>query len=322
MSDTPKVLISDSLAEDCVRVLEEHGCEAIYAPGIPLDELAAALDGVQGLLIRSRTQVTAELIQAAPSLRVVGRAGSGVDNVDIAAASAAHICVMNTPGGNTRSVAEHAMGLIFAMLRHIPEADATMTAGQWEKKRLMGREVRGKRLAIVGPGKIGQELAVMARGCGMDPHGVHHAPSQEKADAVGMPLQLLAEALPHADIVSLHVPGKGGTEHLINAETIEQMKDGAWIVNCARGNVIDEAALLAALDSGKLSGAALDVFPAEPPPADSPLRAHPKVLCTPHIAASTREAQERVALAIAEQAADYLVNGNAVNAVNAEALSH
>lgn len=322
MSNPPRVLISDSLAEDCVRVLEEHGCEAIFSPGIPLDELPGALDGVQGLLIRSRTQVTAELITSAPSLRVVGRAGSGVDNVDVAAATAARICVMNTPGGNTRSVAEHAMGLIFALFRHIPEAVATMRAGQWEKKRLEGREVRGKRLAIVGPGKIGQELAVMARGCGMDPHGVHHAPSQERADAAGMSLQLLSEALPQADVVSLHVPGKGGTANLINAETIAQMKDGAWIVNCSRGNVIDEAAVLAALDSGKLSGVALDVFPDEPPPADSPLRAHPKVICTPHIAASTLEAQERVALAIAEQAADYLVRGTAVNAVNAEALSH
>jgi len=324
MSDTPKVLVSDSLAEDCVAVLERHGCEAIYAPGIPLDELPKALaaDGVQGLLIRSRTKVTAELIAAAPALRVVGRAGSGVDNVDLIAASAAHICVMNTPGGNTRSVAEHAMGLIFAMFRHIPEGDATMRAGQWEKKTLMGREVRGKRIAIVGPGKIGQELAGMARGCGMNPTGVHHAPTQEKSDAVGMPLELLSEALPKSDVVSLHVPGKGDTANLINAATIATMKDGAWLVNCARGNVVDEAALIAALDSGKLSGAALDVFPEEPPPADSPLRSHPKVICTPHIAASTKEAQERVALAIAQQAADYLVKGTALNAVNAEALSH
>ncbi len=322
MSDTPRVLVSDSLDEDCVRVLTEHGCEAIFAPGIALDELPAALEGVQGILIRSRTKVTAELIAAAPSLRVIGRAGSGVDNVDVAAASAADICVMNTPGGNTRSVAEHAMGLIFAMFRHIPEADATMTAGEWAKKKLMGREVSGKRIAIVGPGKIGQALATMARGCGMNAIGVHHAPTQAKADAVGMPLETLADALPKADVVSLHVPGKEGTVGMINAATIAQMKDGAWIVNCARGNVIDEAAVLAALDSGKLSGVALDVYPEEPPPADSPLRRHPKVICTPHIAASTREAQERVALAIAQQAADYLVKGTAVNAVNAEALSH
>lgn len=320
MADRPRVLISDDLAPACTGVLEANGCAADYRAGIDLGKLAEACQGAAGLLVRSRTKVTAELLAAASSLRAIGRAGAGVDNIDVAAASARKVCVMNTPGGSTRSVAEHAIGLILALLRHIPRGDASLRAGGFDKKGGMGNEVQGKTLCIVGPGKIGQETAKIARALGMTVIGAHHAPTPEKAKAVGMALKPLAAALASADVVSLHVPGGGGTKHLIDAKALAAMKQGSWLVNCARGSAIDQSALLAALDSGHVAGAALDVFPEEPPPKDDAIRTHPKVVCTPHLGASTVEAQDRVALAVAKQVADYLVRGTVVDAVNAAAV--
>lgn len=320
MADRPRVLISDDLAPACTAVLEQHGCAADYRAGIDLGTLAEACQGAAGLLVRSRTKVTAELLAAAPTLRAIGRAGAGVDNIDVPAASARKVCVMNTPGGNTRSVAEHAIGLILALLRHIPRGDASMRSGGFDKKGGMGHEVQGKTLCIVGPGKIGRETAGIARALGMTVIGAHHAPSPEKAKAVGMELRRLPEALAAADVVSLHVPGGSGTKHLIDAKALATMQKGSWLVNCARGTAVDQRALIAALDSGHLAGAALDVFPEEPPPTNDPIRTHPKVICTPHLGASTLEAQDRVALAVAKQVADYLVRGTVVDAVNANAL--
>jgi len=317
---THRILIADDLARECVKLLESRGLTADYQAGVDAKALPAALKGAAGLLVRSRTKVTAEILAAAPDLKVVGRAGSGVDNVDVPAATGRKVVVMNVPGGNTRSVAELAIGLIFSLVREIPQAHGTMAAGKWDKKRFMGREVQGKTLAIVGPGKIGREVATMAKALGMHPVGVHPNPTPAKSAEAGMPLKPLAEVLPTADIVSLHVPSRPETKGLFNAATIQKMKKGAYLVNCARGDVLDEAALIAALDSGQLAGAALDVFAVEPLADSSPLRTHARIICLPHLGATTSEAQDRVAMAIAGQVADYLLSGKAAGVVNPDAL--
>lgn len=315
MANKLRVLIADDLAPDCAKVLEKRGIAADYKAGVDAKDLPAALKGAAGLLVRSRTKVTADVLAAATDLKVVGRAGSGVDNVDVPAATARKVCVMNVPGGNTRSVAELAIGLVFALLREIPRAHATMAAGKWDKKGFMGREVAGKTLAIVGPGKIGKEVARMASGIGMRAIGVHPDPSPARIAKAGMALRTLPHALAEADVVTLHVPSRPETKGMFNATAFKQMKKGAYLVNCARGDVVDEGALLAALDSGTLAGAALDVFAVEPLAADSKLRTHPKLVLLPHLGATTAEAQDRVAFAIAEQVADFLLTGKAVNQV-------
>ncbi|MCI0340481.1 MAG: hydroxyacid dehydrogenase [Planctomycetales bacterium] len=319
MPASRRVLISDDLAPPCVEVLASRGIAGDYRPGISAEELAKFLAGAEGLLVRSRTKVTAAVFEGADSLRVVGRAGSGVDNVDVPAATAKGVLVMNVPGGNTRSVAEHAIALLLALLRRIPAAHASTSAGKWEKSKFEGREAAGKTLGIVGPGKIGREVAAIARALGMTPIASHPSAGPEASAKYGLPIVPLAELLARADAVTLHVPSTPRTQGMMNADAFRKMKRGAYLVNCARGDVVDEGALLAALDGGTLAGAAVDVFPVEPPPPASRLLSHPKVIVTPHIAASTVEAQERVALAIAEQVARYLVDGVVANAVNAPA---
>ncbi len=283
--------------------------------------LARELADADALIVRSAVQVTAELLDRAPKLKVIGRAGVGVDNVDLDAATRKGVVVMNTPGGNAVSVAELALGLMIALARHLPRADATTRAGQWEKKSLLGSELMGKTLGIIGLGQIGSELAKRARAFGMDLLAYDPFVSPLAAREAGAKLLPLEEVLANADFLSLHVTLTPETRGMFNDRAFARMKNGARLVNCARGELINEDAIYTALKSGKLAGAALDVFQHEPP-AGSELLALPNVIATPHIAASTREAQERVGFRIAELVRDYLSTGTIHNAVNVPSVSY
>ncbi|MGO9256259.1 MAG: phosphoglycerate dehydrogenase [Bryobacteraceae bacterium] len=284
-------------------------------------EYARHLPEADALLVRSAVQVTAEVLARAPRLRVVGRAGVGVDNVDLDAATAAGVLVMNTPGGNAISVAEHTLAVMLAMARHIPQADASTRGGKWEKKKFLGSELRGKTLGIVGLGSIGREVVKRARAFEM--RIVAHDPyvTSKIAHDLGVELVDLAALYAASDYITLHLASTPETQGMLGRAAFAQMKPGVRIVNCARGELVDETALAEALESGHVAGAALDVFGTEPPPAGDPLFAAPGVLATPHIGGSTEEAQEIVGVRIAEQVVEYLKNGVAINAVNMPALS-
>jgi D-3-phosphoglycerate dehydrogenase len=316
-----KIVIADDLPRSAVALLtEQAGWTVDATPGRPLPELLAALADADALVVRSATRVTREVIAAAPRLRVIARAGTGVDNVDLDAASARGIIVMNAPGANSISVAELAMGQLLALARHLPAADAAMKARKWEKKKFAGGELRGKTLGIVGLGRIGQEVAARARAFEMQI--VAHDPfiSAEMAAQVGATLGSLDEVFAAADYLTLHLPVTAQTRHLVNAERLAGAKRGIRIINTARGELIDDAALAAALDSGQVGGAALDVFHQEPP-ADWSLAERPTVIASPHIAASTGEAQELVGVETAAAVRDYLRDGIIRNAVNFPSLS-
>ena len=284
-------------------------------------EYAAHLAEADALVVRSAVQVTQDVLAKAPKLRVIGRAGVGVDNVDLDAATAAGVLVMNTPGGNAISVAEHTLALMLAMARRIPQANASTRAGKWEKKQMMGNELRGKTLGIVGLGSIGREVVKRARAFEM--RIVAHDPyvTSQIAKDLSVELVALCDLYRQSDYITLHVSLTPETEKLLSAQAFEQMKTGVRIVNCARGELIDGDALKAALDSGKVGGAALDVFATEPPGAGFPLFSADNVVATPHIGGSTEEAQEIVGVRIAEQMMEYLRHGIAINAVNMPALS-
>ena len=284
-------------------------------------EYAQHLPEADALLVRSAVQVNASVLEKAPKLRVIGRAGVGVDNVDLDAATEAGVLVMNTPGGNAVSVAEHTLALMLAMARRIPQASASTRAGKWEKKKLMGNELRGKTLGIIGLGSIGREVVKRARAFEMrivahDPYVTSKLAQDLAVELVGLPALYAA-----SDYISLHVATTPETQGILSHEAFGLMKPGVRIVNCARGELVDEAALLEAVQSGKVAGVALDVFSAEPPPAGFPLFALDAVLATPHIGGSTEEAQEIVGVRIAEQVVEYLKNGLAINAVNMPSLS-
>src|SRR5262249_24344806 len=279
------------------------------------DDLARDLANADALIVRSATQVTAALIEAAPNLRVIARAGTGVDNVDVPAATARGILVMNAAGANSISVAELALGLMLALARMIPAADASMKGGVWDKKRFMGTELPGQKLGVLVFVRIGREGAVLARACGMDILAYDRFLTSRAADAAAVSLVDLDELIAQADVISLHVPALPETRHLISAERLKKMKRGVRIVNTARGELIDEAALADAIESGQVAGAGLDVFENEPPP-DRRLQSLPQVLATPHIAASHHPAQEAVGSEIAIQVRDYLQEGVIRNAVN------
>jgi len=284
-------------------------------------EYAQHLAEADALLVRSAVQVTPDVLAKSPRLRVIGRAGVGVDNVDLDAATAAGVLVMNTPGGNAISVAEHTLALMLAMARHIPRADSSTRGGKWEKKKFLGNELRGKTLGIIGLGSIGREVVKRARSFEM--RIVAHDPyvtSKIGAD-LGVELIDLPSLYAVSDYITLHVAATPETQGMLNHAAFEQMKPGVRIVNCARGELVDEGALAEALASGKVAGAALDVFAVEPPPSGEPLFAASGVVATPHIGGSTEEAQEIVGVRIAEQVVEYLVNGIAINAVNMPALS-
>ena len=319
---TPRVLISDALSPAAIAILEDRGLAVEFQPGLGKDKekLAAAIDGFDGLAIRSTTKVTAKLLERARNLKVIGRAGIGVDNVDVPAATARGIIVMNTPFGNSITTAEHAISLMLALARQIPEADASTRAGKWEKNRFLGVEIFGKTLGIIGCGNIGSIVADRALGMKMKVIAYDPYLSTERALDLGVEKVGLEELLQRADFVTLHTPLTDKTRNIINAETLALTKKSVRLINCARGGLVDEAALFDVLKSGRIAGAALDVFVSEPA-TDSPLFKLPNVVCTPHLGASTGEAQENVALQIAEQMSDYLIRGAITNAVNFASIS-
>ncbi len=311
----PRVLISDKLSSAAVEIFKRQGVQVDVKPGLDKDELAKIIGDYDGLAIRSATKVTAKLLEQATKLKVVGRAGIGVDNVDVPAATARGVIVMNTPFGNSITTAEHAIALIFALARQIPSADLSTQAGKWEKNRFMGVELTGKTLGVIGCGNIGSIAA--SRGIGLRMRVVAFDPflSVERAGEIGVEKVDLDELLARADFITLHTPLTTQTRNILSAENLAKTKKGVRIVNCARGGLVDEAALRHALDSGHIAGAAFDVF-AEEPAKENPLFGHPNFIATPHLGAATTEAQENVALQVAEQMSDYLIRGAISNAVN------
>jgi D-3-phosphoglycerate dehydrogenase / 2-oxoglutarate reductase len=313
----PKVLISDALSSAAVQIFKDRGVEVEFQPnlGKDKDKLAAMIGDYQGLAIRSATKVTAKILEGAKELKVIGRAGIGVDNVDIPAATARGIIVMNTPFGNSITTAEHAITLMLALARQIPQADASTQAGKWEKNRFMGVEITGKTLGIIGCGNIGSIVAERAHGLRMKVVAFDPYLSPERARDLGVEKVDLEDLLRRSDFITLHTPLTEKTKNVIDATALARTKKGVRIINCARGGLVDEAALRAALDAGHVAGAAFDVF-TEEPAVQNPLFGHPDVVCTPHLGAATMEAQENVALQVAEQMSDYLLRGAITNAVN------
>ena len=317
-----RILVCDGLEKTGVDILRAAaGVHVDERPAIDKDELAAIIGEYDGLIVRSKTEVTAELIERAPRLRVVGRAGTGVDNIDVAAATRRGIVVMNAAAGNTVTTAEHTWAMLMALARQIPQADASMKAGRWEKTRFLGVELQGKTLGVIGLGRIGSTVAERARAFGMTVVAYDPYFTAEAARDLGIEMASLDELFPRADFITLHTPLTEETRGIVNAASIERMKDGVRLINCARGGLISEAALIDALRSGKVAGAALDVFEKEPTPADNPLLGFDQVIATPHLGASTTEAQLGVATMIAEQVIDYLKHGAVRGAVNMPALS-
>ena len=316
----PRVLIADKLSPAAVAIFRERGIEAEVKTSLAPAELRVIIGEYDGLAVRSATKVTREVLDAAPRLRVVGRAGIGVDNVDVTSATARGVVVMNTPHGNAITTAEHAIAMMFALARQIPEASASTKAGKWEKNRFMGTELTGKTLGLVGAGNIGSIVAAKAAGIGMRVIAYDPFLSERRATEIGAEKVELDALLARADVVSLHAPMTEQTRNILSRERLFAMKRGARVVNCARGGLVDEAALADALREGHLAGAALDVFETEPA-TDSPLFALENVVCTPHLGAATAEAQEKVALQIAEQMSDFLLSGAVANAINMPSVS-
>lgn len=316
-----KVLVTDNLDPICQTLLEEAGIEAAVHLKKSPEELKALASEAEGWIVRSGTEITADLIEAAPNLRVIGRAGVGVDNIDLAAATRRGILVLNAPDGNTISTAEHTCAMMLALARQIPQAAASLKGGAWARKQFSGAELDGKTLGIVGVGKIGRAVARRMQSFGMRTIGFDPVLSAEAADRVGVELVDLDELWVGSDVITLHSPLNDATRHLINDDTLAQCRDGVRIVNCARGGIVDEAALLRALESGKVGGAALDVYSQEPPPpALDDLVRHPRVVATPHIAASTDEAQEKVARQVTGQVIEALHERPVSTPVNAGAI--
>ncbi|MDL1967283.1 MAG: phosphoglycerate dehydrogenase [Deltaproteobacteria bacterium] len=315
-----KVLISDNLGEAGIKMFQEEGVEVDVNVGLSPDELKGIIGNYDGLVIRSATKVTDDLLQEATRLKVIGRAGIGLDNVDIPAATKRGIAVMNTPGGNVITTAEHTLALMLSLTRNIPLGTSSLKAGRWEKKNLQGRELYNKVLGVIGFGKIGSIIADRARGLKMqviiyDPFVV-----PELIEKAGFEYVSLDELYKKADYITLHVPKLKETTGLINKDAIDKMKDGVMIINCARGGIVKEEDLYEAMKSGKVAGAALDVFEIEPP-FNSPILEMDRLVCTPHLGASTKEAQTNVAVAVAEQIIDYLKNGTIINAVNTPSVT-
>ncbi|OFW40298.1 MAG: phosphoglycerate dehydrogenase [Acidobacteria bacterium RIFCSPLOWO2_12_FULL_67_14] len=315
-----KIVVADDLPASALDLLRAEGWEVDARSGRAPEQLATDLSAADALVVRSATKVTAALIAAAPRLRAIARAGTGVDNVDVTAASARGIVVMNAPGANSISVAELAMGQILALARHLPAADAAMKQGKWEKKKFLGEEIRDKTLGLAGLGRIGQEVA--RRAAAFDMRVIAHDPfiSEQVAAGLGVELVSLDDLFARAHYVSLHMPSNDKTRRIVNAERLAHARKGLRIINTARGDLIDEAALADAIESGQVAGAALDVFEREPPP-DQRLQKLPQVVASPHIAASTREGQELVGVETAAALRDFLKDGIIRNAVNFPSVS-
>ncbi|WP_062204401.1 phosphoglycerate dehydrogenase [Aureimonas sp. AU12] len=318
----PRVLVSDKLSPTAVQIFKDRGVEVDYLPdlGKDKDKLLEVIGQYDGLAIRSASKVTEKIIDAATKLKVIGRAGIGVDNVDIPAASRKGIIVMNTPFGNSITTAEHAIAMMFAVARQLPAADASTQAGKWEKNRFMGVEITGKVLGVIGCGNIGSIVASRGVGLKMKVIGFDPFLSAERAAQLGIEKVELDELFRRADFITLHTPMTDKTRGIIDAKAIATMKKGVRIINCARGGLIVEKDLAEAIKSGQVAGAGIDVFETEPA-TDSPLFHLENVVCTPHLGASTTEAQENVALQVAEQMADYLVNGAVSNALNMPSIT-
>ncbi len=313
---SPKVLIADPVSPLCQEILRRAGIEVEVRTGLPAAEMRGALAGASGLVVRSETKVTEDLLAAAPTLRVVGRAGTGVDNIDVAAATRRGVVVMNAPGENTIAAAEHTFSLLLALSRNVPAADRSLKSGKWERARFLGVELMGKSLGIVGLGKVGREVASRARAFGMEVIGFDPFLPEEAVARLGVPMRPLPDLLSRSDFLTFHVPLNPQTRHLIGAAELERCKKGVRIVNCARGGIVDEAALAQAIRDGKVAGAALDVYEKEPPGAAHPLVGLDAVVATPHLGASTFEAQEKVAIRIADQIVAFLERGSVAGAVN------
>ncbi len=311
----PKVLIADDLSPAAVAIFKERGVDADVKIGLSKDELEKIIGQYDGLAVRSATKVTEKVLAAAPKLKVIGRAGIGVDNIDTKAATAKGVIVMNTPFGNSITTAEHAISMMFALARQIPAADTSTQAGKWEKSKFLGVELYGKTLGVIGCGNIGSIVADRAIGLKMRVIAYDPFLEPERAVAIGVEKVELDDLMRRADFITLHTPLTEKTRGIIDAKSIARMKKGVRIINCARGGLVDEKALAEALKAGQVAGAALDVFEVEPA-KENVLFGLPNVVCTPHLGAATMEAQENVALQVAEQMADYLLKGAITNAIN------
>jgi len=316
---TMKILISDPVDESCLLVLRKEGFEVDLKPEIPRDVLKAVISEYDALIVRSGTKVTADIIENAQKLRIIGRAGAGVDNIDVDAATRHGVIVMNTPGGNTVSTAEHTLSLLLALARNIPQAHASLLSGKWERKKFVGVELYGKTIGVIGLGKVGREVAKRCAALGMKVIGYDPILSSDVAMKLGIELLPLDEVYRRSDFLTVHVPLTSETKGMIGEREIGLCKAGVRIINCARGGIVDEAALLKGLNSGHVAGAALDVFSQEPP-GRLDLLCHEKVVVTPHLGASTEDAQEKVAVQIAHQVADALLERAFDGVVNASAL--
>lgn len=314
-----KILIADQVEEICTTVLERAGLNVVNRPGLAELELLTIIPEYSGLIVRSGIKVSKEMILAGTNLKMIGRAGAGVDNIDTDAATRQGIVVMNTPGGNTVSAAEHTLAMMLSLARNIPQAHDSMRRGMWERKRFVGTELQGKTLGIIGLGKIGREVALRCRAFGMTVIGFDPVLAPEVANKMNIELASLPDVLRRSDFISMHTPLTQETHHLLSDREFAVCKKGSRLVNCARGGIVDDSALLRALESGQLAGAALDVFEQEPP-TDSPLLLHPRVIATPHLGASTEDAQERVAEQVARQMVDYFAGRSFAGAVNADVI--
>jgi D-3-phosphoglycerate dehydrogenase len=311
-----KILISDPIDESCITTLKSAGFIVEYSTDLNPEELEKVVKDFNALVVRSSTKVTSKLISHMNKMEVIGRAGIGVDNIDVPSATRKGILVMNTPGGNTISAAEHTMALLLAVCRNIPQANKSLSEEEWDRKSFKGTELNGKKLGLIGLGKIGREVALRSKAFGLYILAFDPVLSSDVAEEIGVELVDLESIWKEADIISVHAPLYDRTKHIISADAIEKCKVGVKIINCARGGLVDEEALLAALELGKVSGAGLDVYEKEPPDSSNQLLKHPKVVCTPHLGASTEEAQQKVALQISEQIVDYFSNSIIKGAVN------
>jgi D-3-phosphoglycerate dehydrogenase len=316
----PRVLIADSLSPAAIEIFRHRGVEVDVKTGLPKEELIKIIGDYDGLVVRSDTKPNKDVIAAAKKLKVIGRAGIGVDNIDIPSATAAGIVVMNTPFGNSITTAEHAVAMMFALARQMPAADASTQAGKWEKNRFMGMELFGKTLGLIGAGNIGSIVADRALGLKMKVVAYDPFLSPDRAVEIGVEKVELEDLLARADVISLHTPLTDKTRNILSAENLAKTKKGVLIVNCARGGLVDEAALRAGLDSGHIGGAGFDVFVQEPA-KENVLFGAPNFVATPHLGASTNEAQENVALQVAEQISDYLLTGAVANALNSPSVT-
>ncbi len=315
-----KVFVADDVNEDNLAPLRDAGIDVVKETKLDPSALAVRLKDADGVIVRSATRITADLMDAAPKLRVIGRAGVGVDNIDVKAATQRGIVVMNAPDGNTITTAEHTIALLVSMARNVPQAHAKLQAGEWDKKSFVGVELYGKTLGVIGLGRIGRHVAQIARGFGMQVIAYDPFSSADHAKEFGIDMGTLDDVFERSDFLTIHTPVTDETRGIIGKDALAKMKNGVRLVNCARGGLVDEAALLDALDNGKVAAAAFDVFASEPLPADSPLLGRPNIITTPHLGASTTEAQQGVALTVAEQMTDYLLTGALRGAVNAPSL--